>query len=188
MSQGQLCPQCMSHSLDHFGHHALSCKNGSNVVSCHNRIRDTLFEFCQRAGLGVQLEAGSSLGHEARQTRPADVLIPNWELGKPAAIDLCVTNSDTLQVACVTPSSAAMQAEQRKHHSNDAKCGELGWVCIRLVVEWGPEAQRSLSRLAGRLATQLGQPKSVTTNLIYDRLNLTLIKANSRAILSRVCV
>ena len=96
------------------------------------------FEFCQRACLGAQLEAGSSLGHEARQTRPADVLIPNWELGKPAAIDLCVTsplNSNTLQVACVTPNSAAMQAEQRKHHSNDAKCEELGWVCIPLVVE-----------------------------------------------------
>ena len=195
VSQGQLCPQCMSHSLDQFGHHALSCKNGPDVVSRHNRVRDTLFEFCQRACLGAQLEAGSSLGHEARQTRPADVLIPNWELGKPAAIDLCVTsplNSNTLQVACVTPNSAAMQAEQRKHHSNDAKCEELGWVCIPLVVEsygsWGPEAQRCLSRLAGRLATQLGQPKSLTTNMIYGRLNLTLIRANSRAILSRLYV
>ena len=163
ISQGQLCPQCMSHSLDQFGHHALSCKNGPDVVSRHNRVRDTLFEFCQRACLGAQLEAGSSLGHEARQTRPADVLIPNWELGKPAAIDLCVTsplNSNTLQVACVTPNSAAMQAEQRKHHSNDAKCEELGWVCIPLVVEsygsWGPEAQRCLSRLAGRLANPTG--------------------------------
>ena len=195
VSQGQLCPQCMSHSLDQFGHHALSCKNGPDVVSRHNRVRDTLFEFCQRACLGAQLEAGSSLGHEARQTRPADVLIPNWELGKPAAIDLCVTsplNSNTLQVACVTPNSAAMQAEQRKHHSNDAKCEELGWVCIPLFVEsygsWGPEAQRCLSRLAGRLATQLGQPKSLTTNLIYGRLNLTLIRANSRAILFRLYV
>ena len=185
----------MSHSLDQFGHHALSCKNGPDVVSRHNRVRDTLFEFCQRACLGAQLEAGSSLGHEARQTRPADVLIPNWELGKPAAIDLCVKsplNSNTLQVACVTPNSAAMQAEQRKHHSNDAKCEKLGWVCIPLVVEsygsWGPEAQRCLSRLAGRLATQLGQPKSLTTNLIYGRLNLTLIRANSRAILSRLYV
>ena len=186
----------MSHSLDQFGHHALSCKNGPDVVSRHNRVRDTLFEFCQRACLGAQLEAGSSLGHEARQARPADVLIPNWELGKPAAVDLCVTsplNSNTLQVACVTPNSAAMQAEQRKHHSNDAKCEELGWVCIPLVVEsygsWGPEAQRCLSRLAGRLATtQLGQPKSLTTNLIYGRLNLTLIRANSRAILSRLYV
>ena len=104
VGQGQLCPQCMSHSLDHFGHHALSCKNGSAVVSHHSRIRDTLFEFCQHACLGAQLEAGSSLGHEARQTRTADILITNWDLGKPAAFDLCVTsplNSETLQVACV---------------------------------------------------------------------------------------
>ena len=124
-----------SHSLDRFGHHALSCKNGSNMVSGHNIIRDTLFELCQRACLGAQLKAGSSLGHEARQ---ADILIPNWEFGKSAAIDRCVTsplNSETLQVACVMPGSAAMQAEKRKHHSNDAECGELGWVCIPLVVE-----------------------------------------------------
>ena len=60
------------------------------------------------------------------------------KISEPAAIDLCITsplNSNTLQVACVTPNSAAMQAEQRKHHSNDAKCEELGWVCIPLVVE-----------------------------------------------------
>ena len=72
VSQSQLCAQCMSHSLDHIGHHALTCKNGSSVVSRHNRIRDTLFEFCQLACLGAQLEA---LSHEARQTHPADILI-----------------------------------------------------------------------------------------------------------------
>ena len=73
----------------------------------------------------AQLEAGSSLGHEARQMHPADILIPNWELSKPAAIDLCITsllNYETLQVACVMLGSAAMQAEKRKRHSNDATC------------------------------------------------------------------
>ena len=140
--------------VDHFGHHALTCKNGSDVLSHHNRIRDTLFEFCQRACLGAQLEARSSLGHDARQTRPVDILIPNWELGKSAAIDLCITsplNSVTLQVACVMPGSAAMQAEKRMHHSNDAECEELGWVCIPLVVEsfgcWGSEVKRSFSQV-----------------------------------------
>lgn len=43
------------------------------------------------ACLGAQLEAGGSLGREARQTHPADTLIPNWELGKPAAMGLCIT-------------------------------------------------------------------------------------------------
>ena len=75
----------------------------------------------------AQLEAGSSLGHEARQMRPADVLIPNWELGKPAAFDLCVTsslNSETLQVACVTPSSAAMQQNR----------GSIVIIIIRIIL------------------------------------------------------
>ena len=132
MSQGPFCPQCMSHSLDRFGHHALSCKNGSDVVSRHKRIRDTLFEFCQRACLGAQLEAGSSLGHEAQQTRPTNVLIPNWELGKPVAIDLCVTslrNSNTLTSrVCDTKFSSNAGRTEEAPRSNDAKCGELGWV------------------------------------------------------------
>ena len=68
----------------------------------------------------------------------ADVLVPNWDLGKPAAFDLSVTStlhSSVLQKASVTASSAALAAENRKHNSNDRKCEELGWICIPLVVE-----------------------------------------------------
>eukprot|EP00731_Ephydatia_muelleri_P001166 Em0001g1166a len=43
-----------------------------------------------------------------------------------------------------------------------------------------------MPNVESRLATRLGQPKSITTNQIYGRLNLTLIRANSRAILSRL--
>ena len=43
-----------------------------------------------------------------------------------------------------------------KHYSNDGKCGDLGWVCISLVVEtygaWGQEAVKSFAQLASRLA------------------------------------
>ena len=67
-SQGQVCHQCSSHSLDYFGHHALTCRKGPGVVTRHNTIRDTVFELCQRACLEAQLVAGSSLGHEERQT------------------------------------------------------------------------------------------------------------------------
>ena len=88
------------------------------MVTCHNRIRDTILELCQRACLGAQLEAGSSLGHEKRQTRPADILVPNWELGQPAAVDLSITSPlchENIQVACVMTGSAALRAEKRKH-------------------------------------------------------------------------
>ena len=48
----------------------------------------------------------------------------------------------------MSPGAAVHVSEIRKHNSNDGKCGELGWVCIPLVVEtydaWGQEAVKSL--------------------------------------------
>ena len=162
-------------------------------MSRHNRlIRDVLLESCRRACLGPQVEAGSGLGHEGHRTRPADILIPHWDLGKPAALDLTVTstlNSSTLLEAGVTSGSAALAAEVRKHNANDAKCSELGWTCIPIAVEtsgcWGAEAMQTLSRLASRLATRGNCSKSHATCLLYGRLSLTLMRANARALLSR---
>ena len=114
-------------------------------------------ESCKLACIGGQLEAGSSLDEEGRQTRPADILVQNWEFGKPAALDFTVTsplNPTTLNDASVTAGSTASAAEARKHASNDEKCNRLGWVCILLAVEtygcWGDEAIKCLDRLAAR--------------------------------------
>ena len=125
-------------------------------------------------------------------TRPADVLVPNWDLGKPAAFDLTVAsplNQSILNEACVTAGSSARVSKQRKHASNDVKCSELGWSCILLAVEtygcWGAEARLHLSRLASRLAARLNCSKSHATSTLYGRLNLVLVRANARALLSR---
>eukprot|EP00731_Ephydatia_muelleri_P033594 Em0033g10a len=98
------------------------------------------------------------------------ILVNNWHLGKPAAFDLTVTsllNPTTLTEAGVRCGSSALFAEARKHNANDSKCAELGWVCIPLAVEsyrcWGTEAQQSFSRLAARLAIQMGCSKSQAT-------------------------
>ena len=59
---------------------------------------------------GGQMEVGSGLGHDERCTRLADVLVPNWDLGKPAAFDLTVAsplNQSILNEACVTAGSSA---------------------------------------------------------------------------------
>ena len=64
-----------------------------------------------------------------------------------------------------------------------------GWVSIPLVVEsygaWGKEAQQSFSKLASRLAVHGCVPKSMATFELYARLNISLVRANSRAMLSR---
>ena len=140
-----------------------------DVVTRHNRLRDVFAESCRRAGIGVQVEAGSGVGRDEQHTRPADVLAANWMLGKPAAFDFAVTSpliSSTLHEASVTAGSTVYATEVRKHQANDVKCAELGWVSIPVVVEtygcWGTEAKWALSQLASRLAMRLNCPKSTS--------------------------
>ena len=63
--------------------------------------------------------------------------------------------------------------------------------CIPLVVEsygaWGKEAMESFSSLASRLAITSSRPKSAVLSELYGRLNLNLVRANVRAIMSRYC-
>eukprot|EP00731_Ephydatia_muelleri_P011692 Em0006g586a len=195
VSFGSCCPHCPDHRLDPLGHHALTCKHEGDVVLCHNSLRDVFVEFCHRACLGGQVEVGSGQGHDRLNSRPADVLVKNWHLGKPAAFDLTITsplNPTTLTEAGVKCGSSAQVAEVRKHAANDGKCKELGWVCIPLAVEsygcWGMEAQESFKRLAARLAIQMGCSRSQATTTLYQRLSLSLVRANARALLSRARV
>ena len=61
------------------------------MVSRHNKLCDAFVECCRRANV-AQVEVGSGFGHDKCNTRPADVLVPNWSHGKPAAFDLTVTS------------------------------------------------------------------------------------------------
>ena len=142
-------------------------------------------ESYRRACIGARVEAGSGLGHDQRLTRPADVLVPDWMIGKPAAFDITVTsplNPSTFTEVSVTAGSAALAAEQQKHNANDVKCSQLGWKCVPLAVEsyrcWGTEARQHLAQLASRLATRYNISKSQATSSLYGRLNLTLVRAN----------
>ena len=148
------------------GHHAMTCKLGGDVVH-HNALRDDFAQFCHRARLGGQLEVGHGSGSDSAHSWPADILVPNWLSGKPAAFDLTVVsllNSKTLKEAGATGGSVAGNADARKHTANNQKCRELGRVCVPLAVEtygcWGEEAQCSVFCLAARLALQLQCSKS----------------------------
>eukprot|EP00731_Ephydatia_muelleri_P004824 Em0002g1000a len=170
-------------------HHAVTCKRG-DVVTRDNRLRDCIVEVCRRAHIGVQVEVGNNLTPSHSKTRPADILIPNWVMGRTAALDVSVTsplNPQTLLEAGVTATAAALTTEERKHDENDPKCSELGWVFIPVVVEsygaWGREATLLFSAIASRIAIL---SKSVTLSDIYGRLNLQLVRANATSILARL--
>ena len=178
-SQGSQCALCPDNALDPLGHHAITCKRGGDVVVRYNTLRDVLAETCHRAHLGIQVEAGNDLTADHSHTRPADLLLTNWTTGKTAAFYISVTsplNTHTLMEARVSSGSAALASEGRKHRANDAKCKELGWLCVPLVAEtygaWGNEAVE-----ASRLVTLTCRPKSA--------VNLHLVRANSTDILTR---
>ena len=117
VSEGSTCEYCPNHSLDHLGHHSLTCRRGGDVVTCHNRLRDVLVEYCHLALVGCQVEMGSGWGLEMCMTRPADVLIPNWSLGKPVALDLTVTsplNAEIISEASVTAGICSLCSRTEK--------------------------------------------------------------------------
>ena len=62
--------------------------------------------------------------------------------------------------------------------ANDAKCHELGWICVPSVTDsygaWGSEA---VEALASRLTTLSCRPKSSVLNDIYSSLNLHLVES-----------
>ena len=139
-------------TLDHLGHHAVTCKYGGDVVTRHNIIRDILVETCHRAHIGVKEKVGNNLSRDHTKTSPADTLLPNWFLGRTAALDVSITsplNPVNFLEAGVSATAAAQATESRKHHANGPKCSDLRWVCVPMVFEtygaWGKEATAIIS-------------------------------------------
>ncbi|KAL5491540.1 hypothetical protein EMCRGX_G016842 [Ephydatia muelleri] len=112
-------------------------------------------ETCHQAHIGFKVEVGINLSRDHSKTCPADILLPNWFLGKTAALDvssIAPFNPITLLETGVSATAAAQPTESRKHQTNDLKCSELGWVCVPMVVEtygvWGKEVIAVISSVA----------------------------------------
>ena len=78
----------------------------------HNLLRDVVANLFRQAHMGVTVEAGYGLTHDARL---ADVLVTRWEKGLPAALDITVTSPLNPAILDESCSTAAVAAESRKH-------------------------------------------------------------------------
>ncbi len=70
---------------DSFGDHQVGCGGNSDRI---NAIRDVVFNSAQSAALSPSKETPGLVPDSA--SRPADVLLPNWTNGRPAALDVHV--------------------------------------------------------------------------------------------------
>ena len=86
------CPVCgKSAAADPYGDHQVGCGGNSDRILRHNALRDALFAASQSAALAPRKEVPSLI--PGSQSRPADIFLPNWCRGQPAALDVTVIST-----------------------------------------------------------------------------------------------
>ena len=178
------CPECRG-TADIFGDHQVGCGGNGDRISRHNNIRDVVFTAAQSAAFAPSKEApGLVIGS---LSRPADVFLPSWSCGRPAALDIHVISplqQQTLSEASVTPGHALQVGVQRKLTSNLPACREAGVECIPIVAETlGGLAEDTIFtvRSLGRaIADRTGSMDPIsTTRHIFQRFAIALWRGNA---------
>ncbi|KAL5502576.1 hypothetical protein EMCRGX_G009374 [Ephydatia muelleri] len=109
----------------------MAIRHGGDVVTCHNRLRDEVFNLCCRAHLSVGGERGHGLTRDLAHTRPADILIAGWDRGKPAALDLTITSP---LCSAILRATAAFYLAIHQSSAKSAVVAEIyGWFNMALV-------------------------------------------------------
>ena len=209
------CP-CCDGVLDRFGDHALVCCCGGDRTRRHNLIRNMVFHAAQSASLHPELEKPGLLPprplqgsthengspaevHQSSPSlrRPADVYVPRWRSGPPAAWDFAVTSGmrlDAVIDSARDPEIALNRYEDFKcsHMDTKAQCDAQGITFVPMVLEavgggWGKTARGVWSELAKTSALAFGELQTDDTAAVQllQRLSMTLHRENARACLRR---
>ena len=132
------CPFCDG-VVDRFGDHCLTCACGGDRTKRHNLLRNEVFYFCNSIGLNPELERpgilqprpligvlqeSGAVRDPNGNRRPADVYVPRWRRGTPAALDFAVTSglrSDVVKRSAEDGSSVTKKYEDFKCTYMDTK-------------------------------------------------------------------
>jgi len=209
------CP-CCDGVLDRFGDHALVCGCGGDRTRRHNLLRNMVYHAASAANLHPELEKPGLLPHrplfgstyengscqseqdsDPGARRPADVYIPKWRSGPPAAWDFAVTSGmrlESLADSLRDPDAPMLHYEDFKCGFKDTRtlCQSQGITFIPMIMEatgggWGRMARGVWSELAKSSALATGELESHSTCAIMlrQRLSMTLHRENARACLRR---
>ena len=106
------CPHC-SLQIDAFGDHHLTCLGQGGKITRHDSLRDVIFFAARMAALSPKLETPYLL--PSSNARPADIYLPSWSCGSPAALDVTVISPlSTLVRSATTRGHALKVAADRK--------------------------------------------------------------------------
>ena len=175
------------------------CAAAGDKTRCHHAARNQVGRMCSAAGLSPELEKPNMLppdphvpGNNLR--RPADVYLPNWRGGAPAALDLAVASpqrQDAPLLVASRPDGAVRAYEEHKRtHLNTAlECERQGVTFVPVVAEptggWGPSGMSALIRLAHLAAPKLGLTAGEALQQSLQQLCTVIRRAKAKAILRR---
>ena len=194
------CPLCDS-VLDTKGYHANVCCAGGDRTTRHNKVRNAVFKLAKAAALGPELEKPNLLlpsnpdDAETNRRRPADVFLPAWLNGSPAALDFAVTAPQRQvtveQAAKEALASAKQYSQTKREYLNTAQlCADAGVEFVPMVCEstgaWAPEALHVLGQLAQAAALQSGRDKNSVFAETLQVLSVTVRRCQARALLRRL--
>ena len=145
LGSDEVCPLCDA-VMDSRGIRASACTCGGDKTAGHNAARNLVHHYAARAGCRPELERAGLLPprpdevDQRNARRPADVYIPMWKAGSPAALDLAVTSPQrqaALMLASGEAGAAAKSYEVRKRMFMDteAQCHRQGIAFIPMVAE-----------------------------------------------------
>ena len=193
------CP-CCDAILDSFGRHAELCMAAGDHTACHNAARNIVGRFACNAGLSPTLEKAELLPPRpddpasSNLRRPADVYVPSWDFGSPAAFDFAIVSpqrQDVLSQASQSSGAAAELYEDRKRSflNTAAECSEQGVLLVPFVAEssggWGTTGFTTLHKLAKASGQRWGKDVEASLSHLLERLSVAIRSAHARAVLRR---
>ena len=179
------CPVCgKSAAANPYWDHQVGCGGNGDCIFRHNALRDALFAASQSAALAPRKEVPSLI--PGSQSRPADIFLPNWCRGQPAALDVTVISTMqplTLAGAAAEPGFALKVAEARKLGSHNADCRAIGVSFIPIVAEtlggWSADSVVHIARIGRLVGQRLGTPPAIAVKHLFQRPSILLWKGNA---------
>ena len=168
-------------------------------LSCHNDARNQVGWFAAEAGLNPVVEKPGLLQPSpdqpgANRRRPADVYIPSWQGGVPAALGLAITSPQRLDVireasTQVGAAAAAYEAFKRSHLNTAADCQAQGMAFIPMIAEpsggWGASAICTLKAISLAAATRSDRTSDSIMSEQLQLLSASIRRSKARAVLRR---
>jgi len=126
------------------------------------------------------------------KTRPGDVVIPNWSMGRTAAIDVTVIHPvqlNTIQMAVQSGTEPMEMAEEAKIIKYGEACAsnELDFIPFGMSTYggYGPSALKTLKVVTRRVTARSTLPPAVIATNIHQQFAVRLTKSISSSIIAR---